>query len=179
MGIYDIASAIANYFGFKPYIYNGATLYQNMDINEHYLEMYLVSDTNYIEIAVIIFSLMMVSVVLGFVCFFVIFNSFAISVNERKKMFGVLASVGATGKQMFKSVFFESLINSLIGIPIGFGLSVLLNYGIINYINNSLGDILDYKIELSFFWLFIIIQLLFIMATIFLSTLFPQCALKK
>lgn len=179
MGIYDIASAIANYFGFKPYIYNGATLYQNMDINEHYLEMYLVSDTNYIEIAVIIFSLMMVSVVLGFVCFFVIFNSFAISVNERKKMFGVLASVGATGKQMFKSVFFESLINSLIGIPIGFGLSVLLNYGIINYINNSLGDILDYKIELSFFWLFIIIQLLFIMATIFLSTLFPAMRAKE
>ena len=51
----------------------------------------------------------------------------------------------------FLKVSFESFIISVIGITLGFGLSVLLNYGIINYINNSIGDLLDFKIELSIF----------------------------
>ncbi len=49
----------------------------------------------------------------------VIYNAFAISVNERKKQFGILASVGATSKQIKKMVFQESAIMGAIGIPLG------------------------------------------------------------
>ncbi len=59
----------------------------------------------------------------------VIYNAFAISVSERKKQFGMLASVGATPKQIRRSVFFEGLILGLIGIPAGI-VSGLLGIGV-------------------------------------------------
>lgn len=48
-----------------------------------------------------------------------IYNSFAISVNERKKQYGLLSSIGATRKQMKRSVIFEAVILSLVGVPLG------------------------------------------------------------
>lgn len=48
-----------------------------------------------------------------------IYNSFNISLNERTRQFGILASVGATGKQLGNSVLFEGLCIGVIGIPIG------------------------------------------------------------
>ena len=48
-----------------------------------------------------------------------IYNAFSISVSERTKQFGLLSSIGATRKQMSRSVIFEALFLSLIGIPLG------------------------------------------------------------
>ncbi len=48
-----------------------------------------------------------------------IYNAFAISVSERTKQFGLLVSIGATKKQIKSSVFYEALVLSLIGIPLG------------------------------------------------------------
>lgn len=48
-----------------------------------------------------------------------IYNAFSISVSERTKQFGLLSSIGATKKQLRKTVFFEALAVSIIGIPIG------------------------------------------------------------
>lgn len=48
-----------------------------------------------------------------------IYNSFSISVNERTKQFGLLKSVGATKKQMMKSVLFEALCLCVVAVPIG------------------------------------------------------------
>lgn len=48
-----------------------------------------------------------------------IYNAFSISVSERTKQFGLLASIGATKKQLTGSVIFESLFLSVIGIPLG------------------------------------------------------------
>lgn len=50
---------------------------------------------------------------------FLIYNSFSISLNERIREIGVLASVGATAKQLRNSVLFEGLCIGAIGIPIG------------------------------------------------------------
>ncbi|MFR4008077.1 MAG: ABC transporter permease [Christensenellales bacterium] len=47
----------------------------------------------------------------------VIYNAFAISAMERKKQFGLLASIGATQKQIRKSIWQEGLTVGLIGIP--------------------------------------------------------------
>ncbi|MDR2753474.1 MAG: ABC transporter permease, partial [Oscillospiraceae bacterium] len=48
-----------------------------------------------------------------------IYNSFAISVSERARQFGILSSVGATQKQLQKSVLFEGVCIGMIGIPLG------------------------------------------------------------
>lgn len=51
-------------------------------------------------------------------------NSFSISTSEREKHFGLLASVGATARQLKRSVFFEALIIGGIGVPLGIGAGV-------------------------------------------------------
>ena len=48
-----------------------------------------------------------------------IYNAFSISVSERTKQFGLLASIGATRKQIRGAVFSEAMILSAIGIPLG------------------------------------------------------------
>lgn len=48
-----------------------------------------------------------------------IYNAFSISVSERTRQFGLLSSVGATKKQIRKSVLFEALFISAVGVPIG------------------------------------------------------------
>lgn len=48
-----------------------------------------------------------------------IYNAFAISVSERSKQLGMLASVGATRRQKRGSVLFEGLVIGVIAIPLG------------------------------------------------------------
>ena len=48
-----------------------------------------------------------------------IVNSFGMSLAERMRYLGMLASVGATGKQKRFSVYFEGLVLGVIGIPLG------------------------------------------------------------
>lgn len=54
-----------------------------------------------------------------------IYNAFSISVNERIKQFGLLASIGATKRQLKRSVLFEACTVSLFGIPLGIGAGIL------------------------------------------------------
>lgn len=74
-----------------------------------------------------------------------IYNFFAISVAERTRQFGLLSSLGASKKQMWRCVYLESLLIGIIGIPLGIvfgicgvaltlqltkqGFTALLNYG--------------------------------------------------
>lgn len=53
-----------------------------------------------------------------------IYNSFAISIGERSRLIGMLSSVGASKNQLRGSIFFEALITSVIGIPIGIMIGV-------------------------------------------------------
>ncbi|MBQ9893987.1 MAG: FtsX-like permease family protein [Ruminococcus sp.] len=53
-----------------------------------------------------------------------IYNAFAISINERTKQLGLLSSVGATRKQIKKMIGYESFIVSVIGIPLGIILGI-------------------------------------------------------
>ncbi|MBZ9634006.1 ABC transporter permease [Clostridium sp. FP1] len=62
-------------------------------------------------------GIMITIIIIGSVA--LIYNSFAISISERSRHLGMLASVGATKKQKSKSVFFEGFVVGVIGIPIG------------------------------------------------------------
>lgn len=48
-----------------------------------------------------------------------IYNSFSISVSEQTRQFGILSSIGATKKQIRKSVMAEGTFLAIIGIPLG------------------------------------------------------------
>lgn len=61
--------------------------------------------------------ILIILIMLGSV--FLIYNSFTISLNDRTRQFGILMSVGATEKQLRKSVLFEGLCIGAVGIPIG------------------------------------------------------------
>lgn len=62
-----------------------------------------------------------------------IYNAFSISVSERTRQFGVLASIGATKRQLRRSVITEGLFLSVVGIPLGV-LAGILGMGITFYV---------------------------------------------
>ncbi len=62
-------------------------------------------------------TILFVLIIVGSVS--LIYNAFAISVSERSKQFGMLKSVGATQKQVLRTVLFEGLVISGIGVPLG------------------------------------------------------------
>lgn len=57
--------------------------------------------------------------IIAVVSIFMIYDSFAVSYQERARYLGMLASVGATKKQKRNSIYFEGFILGLIGIPLG------------------------------------------------------------
>lgn len=69
-------------------------------------------------VATILTIIMVASVVL-------IYNAFAMSLSERVRYLGMLASIGATKKQKRLSIYSEGLILGAIGIPIGIGAGIL------------------------------------------------------
>lgn len=108
----------------------------------------------------------------------VIYNSFAISVSERKRQFGMLASVGATKKQIKKSVICEGAILGMIGIPVGI-LSGIGGIGItLNVVNTLLKpmireEALNWSLHLVVSWQAILIAMVLIALTIYLSVVIP------
>ena len=87
---------------------------------------------------------MLVGIVLGIIVVssvFVIRNSFEISITEKMRQFGMLASIGATKKQIRKAVLYEGLILGLIAIPSGILLGYLVIHILIFFSNVMLGDL--------------------------------------
>ena len=54
-----------------------------------------------------------------------VYNSFAISVAERTRQFGLLASLGASRRQLRRSVVAEALMLAAVGIPVGIVLGLV------------------------------------------------------
>jgi len=118
--------------------------------------------------------IVIILVVIGSVS--VIYNAFAISVSERKKQFGMLSSVGATGRQIRLMVFFEALVLGLIGIPVGILSGIGGIWVTIEVINKLMpGSFMRSGTELQLVVLpsSIIVSIVFIALTIFLSAFIP------
>lgn len=104
-----------------------------------------------------------------------IYNAFGISVSERSRQLGMLASVGATKKQKRSSVFFEGALIGAISIPLGIlsglaGMAVTflcINPMLQNLLNGSQTLILRVS------WESILAAVVFSVITIFISTWIP------
>lgn len=146
--------------------------YSKYENNNELLSMYGVSNYGNVisslnQVIIIILSLVMIA------CVIVIYNSFAISVMERKKQFGLNASIGATKKQIRYTVFFEAMIVGIIGIPLGI-LSSYIGIGVLlKLVNYLLPNIFSAPLKLVTYPTFILIPIIFIIITIFLSSLLP------
>lgn len=168
---YKVTPTIASSIGLKSLDSTGET-YSEISYNDSLLSMYGASKYNNI-----ISSMYgMLAIMLGLVsiaCIIVIYNSFAISVLERKKQFGLFSSIGATRKQIRKTVLFEAIVVSLIGIPLGIAGAYLGIWIVSLIMNNLIGDALGVKIVLSTYPVFIIIPVLFMIVTILISAFIP------
>ena len=101
---------------------------------------------------------------------FCIRNSFAISITEKMKQYGMIASVGATSKQIKKNVFYEALILSIIAIPMGVLCGMLAVFIVLKIISAILAESLNGMIFVySIPWAAIGISVILAMITIFLS----------
>ena len=74
---------------------------------------------------------------------FVIKNSFDISITEKTKQYGMLSSIGATSKQIKKSVLNEGFILGIIGIPLGICAGIFADFILVIVINHFTKYILD------------------------------------
>lgn len=59
-----------------------------------------------------------------------IYNAFSISVAERTRQFGLLASVGASKRQLRRMVLFEALLIGAVGVPLGLAVGVAGTAGV-------------------------------------------------
>lgn len=105
---------------------------------------------------------------------FVIRNSFAISVAEKTKQYGMLASVGATKKQIRKTVLLEGTYIGAIAIPLGILCGIVAIVVLLWIVNYLIGDMMDgvvfiYNVPLLPILLSIVISAI----TIYLSCIIP------
>ncbi len=142
----------------------------NISYNSEYLRWsgYITDDMTreflYIIAAVISFIIMATSI-------FCIRNSFAISTTEKTKMYGMLSSVGATPKQIKKSVLKEGFYLGLVGIPLGIIFGIIATYALVNVVNVLLPTLDGFEFIVSISIPSIIISIILASITIYFSAL--------
>lgn len=144
----------------------GITLFDDVDLlaqeldvaddaynfNTTLLNTYLVSlNSGTVSTLSGLLTVIMLIIVIGSMA--LIYNAFAISVSERSRYLGMLASVGATKRQKRNSVLFEGLLIGLISIPIGIGagfagIGITLHY--VNQILQNVGLETDFRLVVTF-----------------------------
>jgi len=170
--IKDYKTSLTELLSLKSYKevrdYEGNSKYE-YQLNSELLrwEVFDVSDTT---LSMLYSVVCVVTVIIMVTSIFCIRNSFAISTTEKKKMYGMVASIGATRKQIKNSVIYEAFILSLIGIPIGIMCGILAVYILVNVINIIMGEYLfDIVFSISIYPILLSIVLGFI--TIYLSAI--------
>lgn len=166
---YDLTKNIAKNLGIVP---DSREYYQKVDYNDSLLALYGVSGYDNLIGSMASMLIIMLTLV-SIACIIVIYNSFAISVMERKKQFGLFSSIGATKNQIKKTVLYEAAIVSIIGIPLGILSAYLGIYIVIFIMNNLISDVFEMTFHLSTYPTFVIIPIIFMILTIFISASIP------
>lgn len=102
-----------------------------------------------------------------FTGYLIIYNVFQISVSNDIRFYGLLKTIGTTGRQIRRMVFHQAILLSVIGIPIG----LLLGYGIGALLFPAVLSTLDAipSTDLSFSPLIFVIAALFALITVTIS----------
>lgn len=100
---------------------------------------------------------------------FCIRNSFTISLTEKMKLYGRLASVGTTARQQRKIVYYEALFLGVIGIPLGILSGILTSVLLVHCVSSLMEDAIDIPLVFGISWMAVILSALLACVTIFLS----------
>lgn len=181
--IYTDLPQIAEQVGFKQDEYGNYLVRYNEKLLSKYLIFPPRDEMIKLEQLVLPLIYLLVAVLVVSVFVFIIHNAFALSLNSRIKQLGMFKSVGATPKQIKKSVIFEGLILSVIPIPLG----LLAGYGFSFLIFNKINDIIKSMEEMEDFYLctveagfpVIIITVILVLITVWFSALIPVRRIAK
>lgn len=105
-----------------------------------------------------------------------IYNAFSISLSERSRYLGMLASVGATKSQKRRSVYFEGAVLGAVGIPLGFGAGLLgmaITFKAIEPLLKRSGLNMENTLTLSFPWWILPVITVLSIVTIAISAYIP------
>lgn len=161
--LYAHAEELAKNNHIEKIVYNNSLLRYSGVTNSSDLRTMLLS------LSAIIMTIIMVGSIA------LIYNAFAISVSERARHLGMLASVGATKRQKRNSVYFEGFVIGIISIPLGiiFGLAgIAITFICINPLIQGVLDVTA-KLTVVVTPSTILITCLVSMLTIFISTYIP------
>lgn len=150
----------------------------NVDTNSSLLEYLGVFGSNG-TITFVIGIITVVIVIILLTSAFVISNSFNISLTEKTRELGMIASVGATSKQIRKSIFFEGAILGLISIPLGIIIGVgaigIVLFIVNNIINSGVEPLIDnFNLTLVISWPAILVAILISIIMIAISLIRPS-----
>ena len=129
--------------------------------------------------SMIIAVIVVVVIIIMITSVYCIKNAFSISLTEKIRMYGMLSSVGATKKQIRKSVIREGMLLSIVGIPIGILSGLLAVYILVIIVRNILQGVLEAQVEFSISILPIVIAALLGLTTVYLSCLSAARKAKK
>lgn len=122
------------------------------------------SDSIDITTVLIIAVLLLVIVFTGYL---IIYNIFQISVVGDIRFYGLLKTIGTTGRQIKRIIRHQALILSLIGIPIGLVLGWLLGSVLTPFILSQLNGVVSDVVSVN--PLIFVISALFALLTVFIS----------
>lgn len=117
-----------------------------------------------------------VILIIIFTSIFVIKNSFDISITERIRQYGMLASIGATSRQIRKNVLFEGLLLGIIAVPLGILCGIVaiqITLSVVMWILTDIGLGNDYVLNLHISLVALITAIFISVITIFISAIIP------
>ncbi len=100
---------------------------------------------------------------------FCIHNSFTISLTEKTKLYGRLASVGTTSGQRRKIVYYEACFLGIVGIPLGVLSGIAAAAILVKAVGGLVEDALGFPLVFGFSWSMTLLAVVLSAATIFFS----------
>lgn len=145
--------------------------------NVKLLSLYGIGDNNYLDL----FKELLIGliVILSIAVFFIIYNSFQISLTKRRRDIALFKAIGISDGQLYKVFLFEGVICGSLGLVLGFGLSWLFNMGIINLINSLFDEVLGGSLKLKLYGPFVFIPFIFMILIVLFSAILPLFKIKK
>lgn len=133
------------------YAFEDADLAGNINNRKNSYYLQLDGDIDYNTTTVVTCLGAFIVGVLAIASIFTIRNSFNISTTERTREFGMLSSVGATPRQIRRTVFLEAVVIAAVAVPVGIALGILAT-SILLVLSNALLGLDTFAMRLAVPW---------------------------
>ncbi|WP_330636336.1 ABC transporter permease [Defluviitalea raffinosedens] len=96
---------------------------------------------------VVVIAMIILLFIIIFTGYLIIYNIFQISVSKDIRFYGLLKTIGTTGRQLSRIILHQALVLSMIGIPfgilIGYGIGIKLTPVILSRLNGVVQDVVS------------------------------------